>query len=182
MPRLIAKSALSGVEPLAAGGMLLSEADPGPLTLIAPYDGQTAAVAAHLGLEDGFPPPGRIAPLPAGGRLAFWGRGAFMLIGADPPGGLAARAAVTDLSDGWACLRLEGRGADAALARLVPIDLRPAAFGEGAAARTLLFHMTCAILRAGPEAFEIFVFRSMARTAWHDLSVAVRSVAAQGIG
>lgn len=181
MPRLIAKSPLSGFEPVSAGGMVLTEADLGPLVLLAPWNGRAGEAAALLGLE-GLPPPNRIAALPGGGRIAFWGRGAWLLIGAGPPEAVAAHAAVTDLSDGWACLRLEGPGAAEALARLVPIDLRPAAFGEGAMARTQLFHMTCGLLRAGPEAFEILVFRSMARTAWHDLSVALRSVAAQATG
>jgi sarcosine oxidase subunit gamma len=182
VPRLIAKSPLAGVDPVIAGRTVLTEADPGRLVLIAPFNGKAQAVAAALGLGAAMPPPNRVAGLPGGGRIAFWGRGAWMLIGALPPESVAADAAVTDLSDGWACLRLEGPGAVAALARLVPIDLRPAAFGEGAAARTLLFHMSCAILRAGAEAFEIFVFRSMARTAHHDLAVALRSVAAQGAG
>jgi sarcosine oxidase subunit gamma len=177
--RLIAKSPLDAVLPVEAGDMALTEAALGPVTLVAPFTGRERAVAAALkeiGL--GFPAPNRT--LSSGEARILWsGRGQALLIGAAPPGSLAGLAALTDQSDAFAALRLEGRLAEAALARLVPIDLRAAAFPRGATARTMLYHMTCSLTRTGARAFEILVMRSMGRTAVHDLTVAMRSVAAQ---
>jgi sarcosine oxidase subunit gamma len=60
------------------------------------------------------------------------------------------------------------------------VDVRRAQFPPGHAARTMLHHMTCTLMRTGDDAFEIMVFRSMAATAVHDLGTAMRSVAARG--
>jgi sarcosine oxidase subunit gamma len=91
---------------------------------------------------------------------------------------LAPEAAVTDQSDGWACLLLEGEDARAVLARLVPLDLEEEAFRDGAVARTQLRQLACALIRRG-GAFEIRVMRSFAATAHHDLTTAMRAVAAR---
>ena len=104
--------------------------------------------------------------------------GPSFLIGAAPEG-LAGVAALTDQSDGWARMRLQGPGAEAVLARLVPIDLRVAAFPEGAVARSGLNHMMMVLMREGPQAFQIMVFRSMAGSAVHELAVAMKALTAR---
>ena len=86
---------------------------------------------------------------------------------------------MTDQSDGWAVMRLEGAGARDVLARLCPLDLRAPVFKRGHTARSLLGHMNASITRVGVNAFEIMVFRSMANTAVHELNEAMKSVAAQ---
>jgi sarcosine oxidase subunit gamma len=178
--RLIAKTPLEGLAPVEAGGTRLAEGALGRVTSVAPLRGREQAVAAALrplGLS--FPGPGETVgagPL----RMLWSGRGQALLIGAAPPEGLAGAAALTDQSDALAALVLEGTLAEAALARLVPLDLRADAFPEGRTARTMLFHLTCSVSRTGPRAFEVVVMRSMARTALHDLTVALKSVAAQG--
>ncbi len=48
MARLIAKSALAGLVPKQVGGLTLSEVETGPVTSIAPFRGQEAAVSAAL--------------------------------------------------------------------------------------------------------------------------------------
>ena len=95
------------------------------------------------------------------------------------PEGLDGLAAVTDQSDAWIVVRLEGAGAEDVLARLVPIDLRGRAFPQDSAARTLLGHMSVGIVRV-PGGFEIRAFRSMAGTLAHELGRAMRAVAARG--
>ena len=179
MARLIAKSPLEGLLPAAVEGATLEEVVLDRATAIAPFRGKERAVSAalkELGL--GFPAPGKTAQK-GEARILWWGRGQALLIGAVPPSGLDGLAALTEQGDGLAALRLEGALAEAALARLVPLDLRAAAFPKGATARTMLFHMTCSVTRVGAQAFEILVMRSMGRTAVHDLSVAMKSVAAQ---
>ena len=114
-----------------------------------------------------FPDPGTWAAKRAA-RIVWTGRDQALVMGADVPA--LEGAAVTDQSDGWAGFSLTGPGAEAALARLVAVDLRAAAFPVGGAARAGLNHMSMVLLRTAAEAFEIYVFRSMARTAWHELA------------
>ena len=77
-------------------------------------------------------------------------------------------------------MSLSGAAAADVLARLVPLDLRLAACPVGTALRTQVNHMNAVILRTGDYGFEILVFRSMARTAWHELEAAMGMVAARG--
>lgn len=180
MARLIAKSPLEGLLPVSVPGAALEEVVLDRATAVAPFRGRERAVSAALkALGLSFPAPGKTAQK-GEARIFWWGRGQALLVGADPPASLHGLAALTAQADGLAALRLEGPLAEAALARLVPLDLRAAAFPRGATARSMLFHMTCSITRVGAQAFEILVMRSMARTAVHEVTVAMRSVAAQG--
>jgi heterotetrameric sarcosine oxidase gamma subunit len=61
----------------------------------------------------------------------------------------------------------------------VPMDLRLAACPVGTALRTQVNHMNAILLRTGDYGFEIMVFRSMARTAWHEIETALHMVAAR---
>lgn len=176
MPELIAKSALEG-QSLTLGGVTLAEIDVGPITSIAVLAGGAKAVAKGLktiGL--GMPEPNRFAEK-KGARIVWSGREQAFLIGADCPP--LEGAAVTDQSDGWTVLGLSGAGAVDVLARLVPLDLRLTACPVGTALRTQVNHMNAVVLRTGDYGFEIMVFRSMARTAWHELETATHMVAAR---
>ena len=157
--------------PVRHGGCTLSALPLGPLTAIAPYPGQAAAVAARLG---GFPEPGQVIATPAG-RLAWAGRAAAFLFGSAPDlGGLAA---VTDQSDGWAGLRLEGFDGLAVLSRLVPVDL--ATLQPPASLRSQLNHLPLLLIHAGPAVWELWSYRSMAGTLHHELVQAMAGVAAR---
>jgi heterotetrameric sarcosine oxidase gamma subunit len=163
--------------PFEAGGATLDTLPLGPLAAILPWPGGAAEADAALRAAGlGWPDPGWIVEGPDGAHLAWAGREAAFLIGAAPPE--IAGAAVIDLADGWAGLSLSGPGAVAVLARLVPLDLRPPAFPEGRAARTLLGHVETLVMhRAGR--FEILVMRSFARTARHEIAAAMRNLAAR---
>ena len=178
MTLLVARAAAEGLLPITRGTVTLTELQPPAITAIAPFRGREAAVSKALKSVAGvgFPKPNRVE---AKGQVScLWsGRSQAFLIGPAP--GPIDGAAVTDQSDGWALLRLEGAAACDVLARLVPLDLRPAAFPAGAAARSLLFHMPLAIFRSGPDSYGLMVFRSMAATAVHELDTAMRSLAAQ---
>lgn len=178
MPELIAKSPLSGVWPLAIDGLRLSERLLGQVTSIAPLPGQETAVADALKpLGLGFPTPNSF--LSHGAATLVWtGKGQAFLIGAPAPTGLPG-AALTDQSDGWACLQLEGRLAAEALMRLYPLDLRLRTFAVGAAARAPFNHMQSILMRPAADRFDIMVFRSMARTAWHEVATAMKTLAAR---
>ena len=177
MPELIAKTPCAGLHlPVTCGGATLSEWLPGRMTCIAPYDGASAKA------DKALKPLGFSCPSPNGmhgdaPRIVWTGRGQAFLIGAEPPKGLDAAAALVDQSDGWAGLRLAGPGAADVLARLVPLDLRGMAVGT--AARSLLGHMALVLMRPDAQAFEMLVFRSMARTAVHEIDTAMRQLAAR---
>ncbi len=178
MASLIEKSACDGLLPVTLGTMILTEAAPRRITSVAPFPGQDKAVAAALkGLGLTWPAPNRAVVRGDAGCL-WAGRGQAFLIGADPAG-LDGIAALTDQSGAWAAMHLSGAGHEAALARLVTVDLRLAAFPVGHVARTGLNHMMAVLHRTAPDAITIMVFRSMAATAVHEITVAMRSVTAR---
>ncbi len=177
MPELIAKPPLD-VAPLTLADTTLTLADPGPITCVALFPGGAKAAAKGLktlGLT--FPEPGTWTAGKGGARIVWTGRDQAFVLGATAPA--IDGAAVTDQTDGWAALRLDGPAAVAALARLVALDLREAAFPPGRAARSGLNHMPMVLLRTGAAAFEILVFRSMARSAWHELAETLERIAAR---
>lgn len=177
MPELIAKTALEG-QVVTRGGLTLREVDPGPITSIALFPGQEKLVAKGLkALGLSFPGPNALVTGKDGALLVWTGRDQAFLIGAEAP--VLEGAAMTDQSGGWCTLELSGPAAADALMRLVPLDLRLAAFPVGRAVRSGLNHMGMVMIRTGDEAFEIMVFRSMARTAWHEIEAAMATVAAR---
>ncbi|WP_347310652.1 sarcosine oxidase subunit gamma [Defluviimonas sp. SAOS-178_SWC] len=178
MPSLIEKTACEGLLPVAAGGVALSELRPARITSVAPLAGKERAVGTALKvLGLGWPSPGK--SVTKGAATCLWtGRGQAFLIGTDPEG-LSGIAALTDQSDGWARMRLAGPGAEAVLARLVPLDLRAEAFPVGAAARSGLNHMMMVLARVDADRFDILVFRSMAASAVHELHQSMAACAAR---
>jgi sarcosine oxidase subunit gamma len=92
---------------------------------------------------------------------------------------LIGLAALTDQTDGWAGLSLTGPKGPDVLARLMPVDLRSAAFPVGHAVRAPLNHMNAILMRRGAYDFVLLVFRSMAQTAWHELEGAMQTLAAR---
>lgn len=178
--KLIAKTPCNGLLPVFAGNCTLSELAPGAITSISPILGQQRAVSAALkkACGVGFPAANRVT---AKGevRCIWFGAGQAMLFGAAPK--VIKGASITDQSDGWAVLQLQGKDANAVLARMVPVDLRRSAFKNGHTARTILFHMPMSITRSGVNSFDIMVFRSMATTAVQELEVAMKSVAALNV-
>lgn len=178
MVKLIAKTPCEGLLPVSAGDCSLTELAPEAITSISPEKGREKLVSDTLDSSSGisFPAVNR-ATGKDGNRLIWSGAGQALLLG--PAQKAVKGASTTDQSDAWAVMRLDGKNAEAVLARLVPVDLRAATFKRGHTVRTMLFHMTCSITRVGANTFDIMVFRSMAKSAVHELSTAMRSVAAQ---
>lgn len=176
MPELIAKSALEGrTETL--GPVTLAEVEVGPITSVALFPGGGNLAAKGLkALGLAMPGPNTFTGK-KGARIVWTGRDQAFLIGVEPPA--LEGAALTDQTDGWTVLGLSGAGAVDVLARLVPLDLRLASCPVGTALRSQLNHMNAVILRTGDHAFEIMVFRSMARSAWHEIHAAMEMLAAR---
>lgn len=176
MAKLTPKTAADGLLPLTVGKVSLTEAQTRQIWSIQPYPGSEAAL--NDALPDGFPAPNRALGTDTA-QLLWSGRAqAFWVAETAPDTALAVHAALTDQTDAWCVLRLEGEGAEAVLARLTPLDLRASQFALGHTARSLVGHMAAQITRL-PNGFEVMVFRSMAGTAVHELQVAMESVAAR---
>ncbi len=180
MVDLIAKSPCDGLLPLTLGPLTLSEVDTGPMTSIAPFKGQAAEASSVLKATHGMEAPGANRTTGKEGERVIWfGQNMYLLMGQTPDAALSEHAALTDQSDAWAVVRLQGAGAEDVLARLTPLDLRGALFKRGHTARTELRHMMASVTRVGAEAWMIMVFRGFAETLVHDLQTAMASVASR---
>ncbi|MCL6284756.1 sarcosine oxidase subunit gamma [Ruegeria sp. 2012CJ41-6] len=181
MVELLATSPCEGLLPLCIGQVTLREEEVGHLTSLAPYRGQSDALSQTLHSAHGvaFPAPNRVTGK-AGARAIWFGRDQALLMGPEPDQSLRAHAAIADLSDGWAAVRLEGDGAEDVLARLVPVDLRREHFKRGHTIRSQIFHLNASISRVDDNGFVMLVFRSMAASLVHDLKTAMEGVAARG--
>ena len=129
MVDLLAKTACDGLAPLNIGTVCLREGPTVPMTTLAPYRGQQAALDAALQAAHGlgFPPLG--GSCQSGDARALWfGRALGLRRGIEP----------------------EAR------------------------------HMQASICRIEEDCFQIMVFRSMARTMYHDLKTAMEAWAARG--
>lgn len=178
MANLIALSACDGLLPVVAGSTTLSEAPAARLISIAPFRGKARAVESALkAVGLGWPSPGKSAATQTA-RIIWTGAGQAFALGIEPAP-LAGLAALTDQTDGWARMRLEGADAAAVLARLVALDLAEAGFPPGSVARCGLNHMQLILVRERADRFELFVFRSMAASAVHELATAMKAVAAR---
>jgi sarcosine oxidase subunit gamma len=164
---LLVRSPAQGLLPIAHGSAILSEEVPQAITGIAPLAGCAFAI----------PAPNGVVALEGGGRMLWSGLGQALILGPAPTA--VPHAAVTDQSDAWAVLRLEGMGAGAVLVRLTPLDLRASAFPPGTCARSLLGHVHALFEREGTDAWRILVPRSMTGSVVHDLTEAMRGVAAR---
>ena len=167
MASLLARSPAADLLPIAHGGVTLSEIVPEAITSLAPLEGADLAL----------PAPNR-ALARDGGLLLWSGQGQALLVGPAPDP--IPAVAMTDQSDAWAVLRLEGPGARDVLSRLTPLDLRDRGLAEGQVARSLLGHMAALFHRSAAARYDLFVFRSMVGTAVHELEPAMRGVAARG--
>jgi heterotetrameric sarcosine oxidase gamma subunit len=170
---LIAKSALFGQAPFRAGGLVLAEENLDRMVSVAGQGKALDKALEKLGLS--MPAPNSCVS-GAGGVIVWSGRDQAFLLG--EAGDLGKVAAVTDQSDGWAHLSLEG-DFGTVLARLMPVDLR--GFGPGQALRAPLGHMQAALFCTVAGRVDLLVFRSMARTAWDEIAHAMQQVAARKV-
>ena len=176
-------SPCAGLLPVDVGGTRIEEADAAVVFAILPYRGKVDAVARGLAQALGLGLPTANSFVAQGDLACHWfGLDSYLLVGARPPEGMQAQAALVDQSDAWAGVTLSGSRVPDVLARLVPVDLSDAAFPVGGAVRTLVGHMNAAVSRPAPQVWQVMVFRSMARTLVHELETAARQVAARPKG
>lgn len=170
------KSPCDRLLPFRMNDISLHEISLGTVTCIAPFPGQQNQVKALL---NGAWPEPSTEIIYHSGILRWFGREQAMLISASPPHELSQNALVTEQSDAWAAVELAGEHVEEVLARLVPLDLTVVSFPQNTTARSLLSHIPISITRRTPESFEIWCYRSMATTMIHEISTAIRHVAAR---
>jgi sarcosine oxidase subunit gamma len=173
---------------LSAGtgtGIVATDRDGLGLATVSVRKGQGPALSRHVKERLGLLLPDGPRRAAAGG-IAFAGTGPGVWLAAQESGGnefaaaleaeIGAMAAVTDQSDGYAVLRLAGPKLRDALAKIVPLDVHPAAFERGDVASTVAWHMGVTLWRLedaadGSPVFEFAVFRSLAAGFWHALAL-----------
>jgi len=156
-------------------GVVISEARPGSIVEASAWKGKVSDLIASIGRVtnlklDAIPGSGDLG---AGSAAFGIGPARFMVISEDE--GLADTLSaavpldtgtVTDLSHGRTAIRIEGPKAERVLSKLFALDFAPAAFPVIAGRATVHHDMLAQMQRTGPERFDIYVFRSFARSFW----------------
>ena len=174
MVKLIASDPVAGMVSLEGDGARVTPQRWVPLTSLAPRGlGLSKALKAAHGVD--VPAPGQMSAA-NGVRCLWFSATHFLLVGSAPDATLTKAAALTDQSDAWVRVLIEGPRAAEMLAYLTPLDLRDGAFPVGSVARSLIGHMNAAIVRTGGETYEVFAFRSMAQTLMHEMDEALRAL------
>lgn len=168
-----------------AAGVVLSETLPGSIVQLAAWPGQEKAVIAAIAEISGLNLPDG-----AGGGVAEKHRAAFGIapgkfLVVDEAEDLSAKYAaailqevgvVTDLSHGRTALRVAGPRAEWVLSKLFALDFSPTAFPLGAGRSTTHHDVFTQIQRTGDDRFDLYIFRSFARSFWKTLGHAAEEV------
>ncbi len=138
------------------------------LALIAALPGEHAASSALAEALGRVPPQARRSS----GELLWAAPRQWLWMGCDPkePDRLAEAvagiAAVSDVSDAKACLRLSGRDVHAALSKGLPIDLDPVAFHHGDVAVTAVAGVPIHLWLTDGPSHVVILPRTMAGSFW----------------
>jgi sarcosine oxidase subunit gamma len=156
-------------------GVVLSETRPGSIVQAAAWHGQEKALIAAIREATALSlPDGAGAGAYSNGKGAFGiAPGRFLLV--EQPEGLAVRlrqavapetGTVTDLSHGRTAIRVAGAKAEWVLAKFFAIDFALPAFPVGSGVSTAHHDIFAQIQRTAEDAFDLYVFRSFARSFW----------------
>ena len=179
MVDLIAVSPVRGVMPLKIGTVVVEEVQTSLFTVGAPKvlsKNLLKMVKSMTGMD--WP---NICQIKSKDTISLmWFDHAHVAImGVTPTPQLKKIAAVTDVSDAWLIVDIDGIDARKVLSRVTPTDMRRKRFKTGMTQRGDLMHMQASISCIAEHRFRIMVFRSMAQTLVHELTVAMKSVAAR---
>jgi sarcosine oxidase subunit gamma len=156
-------------------GVVLSETRPGSIVEAAAWHGEEKEMIAAIRKATGLSlPDGAGAGTYSAGKGAFGiGPGRFLLV--DRAEGLAERlheavslevGTVTDLSHGRTAIRIAGPKAEWVLSKFFAIDFALPAFPVGSGVATVHHDIFAQIQRTAEDAFDLYVFRSFARSFW----------------
>jgi sarcosine oxidase subunit gamma len=156
-------------------GVVLSEIRPGSIVEASAWHGEEKKLIAAIRKATGLSlPDGAGAGTYANGKGAFGiAPGRFLLV--DQAEGLAGKlretvaadtGTVTDLSHGRTAIRIAGPKAEWVLSKFFAIDFALPAFPVGSGVATVHHDIFTQIQRSGEDAFDLYVFRSFARSFW----------------
>ncbi|MGE0282259.1 MAG: sarcosine oxidase subunit gamma family protein [Rhizobiaceae bacterium] len=159
-------------------GVTLSEPQPGSIVQAAAWPGQEKALIAAISTATGLVVPDGASGGVVGNSCSAFGiaPGRFLVV--DEKDGLAARLSgaiaetigtVTDLSHGRTALRITGPKAEWILSKLFAVNLAATKVPLGSAVATSHHEVFAQIQRTGADQFDIYVFRSFARSFWSTL-------------
>lgn len=165
---------------ISYGALTIAEEPDHGIASLTLRKGQNAPTVFGMAL----PAVGKVAQ--TGRNLAFWsafnqwmimagGQGTTdyaAMIKAEAPG-----ATVTEQTDGFATFSIKGEASKLEQMMSKLLNLPPAAFAVGCAARTGLEHMTVFLVRANETGLLVLVPRSFAESLWHALETAARRLA-----
>ncbi|MER9756978.1 sarcosine oxidase subunit gamma [Mesorhizobium sp. M0166] len=165
--------------------IILSETRPGSILQLAAWPGEEKTLMAGIHAVTGLAlPDGAGGGVTNGVRSVFgFAPGKFTIV--DEAEGLASAFAdvvtsalgtVTDLSHGRTAIRIAGPKAEWVLAKFFAIDFALPAFPIGAGRSTMHHDVFAQIQRTGADQFDIYVFRSFARSFWKALCHASEEV------
>ena len=163
-------------------GVSLSEVtDLSLISIAQPLGGRTAlakAVKSTFGI--GLPKPGNSASGTAGQVLGMAPDQFLTLLAPkNKPAAtikkLGKTAYCTDQSDNWVGLRISGPGTLAALERICPIDISPAAFPKGSVARTTMEHLGAIIVAEEKATFLLLSASSSAASFLHAVTTSIEN-------
>jgi sarcosine oxidase subunit gamma len=165
--------------------VILSETRPGSILQLAAWPGEEKGLIEVIRRITGLAlPDGAGGGIANGARSAFgFAPGKFTVV--DEAEGLAAAFAgaltpaigtITDLSHGRTAIRIAGPKAEWVLSKFFAIDFALPAFPLGAGRSTNHHDIFAQIQRTGADQFDIYVFRSFARSFWKALCHASEEV------
>jgi sarcosine oxidase subunit gamma len=166
-------------------GVTLSETEPGSIVQLAAWPGEEKALMAAIRDVTGLAlPDGAGGGVIDGTKSAFGiAPGKFTVV--DEAEDLAVALAgavtsaigtVTDLSHGRTAIRVAGPKAEWVLAKFFAIDFSLPAFPVGSGRSTVHHDIFAQIQRTGADRFDLYVFRSFARSFWKALCHAAEEI------
>jgi len=170
---------------LGAGGVALEETRPGSIVQAAAFPREERALMAAISDVTSLTlPDGAGGGIVTGSKSAFGiAPGRFLVIDQNEGLGIMLKAAVlaatgtiTDLSHGRTAIRIAGPKAEWVLAKFFAIDFALPAFPVGAGRSTTHHDVFAQIQRTRADQFDIYVFRSFARSFWKALCHASEEV------
>jgi heterotetrameric sarcosine oxidase gamma subunit len=166
-------------------GVTLAETQPGSIVQLAAWRGEEGALIGAIKEVTGLALPDGAGGGVATETKAVFGFAPGKFLVADQDEGLAATFAeavgsetgtVTDLSHGRTAIRVAGPKAEWVLAKFFAVDFSLSAFTVGSGLSTVHHDIFAQIQRTGADRFDVYVFRSFARSFWNSLCHASEEV------
>ncbi|AGB45977.1 sarcosine oxidase, gamma subunit family, heterotetrameric form [Mesorhizobium australicum WSM2073] len=165
--------------------ILLTETRPGSIVQLAAWPGEEKKLMEAIRTVTGLALPDGAGGGSSDGVKAVFGFAPGKFTVTDEAEGLAlaltkavtpAIGTVTDLSHGRTAIRIAGPKAEWVLSKFFAIDFGLLAFPVGAGRSTTHHDVFAQIQRTGTDQFDIYVFRSFARSFWKALCHASEEV------